>query len=108
MDGERCEAGMSSEPVLVHLAISGLRGRTREGRTGGIKIGERKIYSLAYADDVVVMAEGEGRMMGMMKVLEKYLEGKRLELNVGKTRVVRCRRGEEDGRKWYGNGRTGK
>lgn len=44
----------------------------------------------------------------MMKVLEKYLEGKRLELNVGKTRVMRCRRGEEDGRKWYGNGRRGK
>lgn len=48
---------------------------------------------LAYADDVAILAEDEGRLKGMMKWLEGYLEGKCLTLNVGKTKVMRCRKG---------------
>lgn len=36
-----------------------------------------------YADDIALMAEDEGGMRGIMKGLEKYMEKKKLELNVG-------------------------
>lgn len=53
----------------------------------------RKIFSLAYADDVAVTAEDEGGMKGMIRVLEKYVKGKSLEVNVEETKVLRCRKG---------------
>jgi len=40
------------------------------------------------------MVEEEGKMKSMLKRLERYLDKKRLELNVGKTKVLRFREGE--------------
>lgn len=48
---------------------------------GGVKIKGRKIYTLVYADDIVLIAEEEGEMKSMLERLEKYLDGKGLELN---------------------------
>lgn len=48
---------------------------------------------MAYADDVVLLAEEEGEMRSMIERLEEYLEKKRLELNIGKTKMVRFMRG---------------
>lgn len=71
-----------------------------------MKLGERKIYSLAYADDVAVLAEDEEGMKGMIARLEKYLDGKGLEVNVDKTKVMRCRKGGGDGKRYRGGGRV--
>ena len=60
---------------------------------GGIKLGNEKVYCLAYADDMVLLAEDEEGMAHMMGKLEGYLEEKRLEVNVEKTKVMRFRRG---------------
>lgn len=60
---------------------------------GGVRLGERKIYTLAYADDVVLLAEKEEEMRSMMERLEGYLERKKLELNAGKTKIVRFGKG---------------
>jgi len=38
---------------------------------GGIKIGDVRIYSLAYADNMIWMAEGEDEMRSMMERLER-------------------------------------
>lgn len=44
---------------------------------------------------------------GLMGMMERYLDGKGLELNTKKTKVMRCRRGG-DGRKYgcIGKGRN--
>ena len=55
--------------------------------------GGKKVYTLAYADDVAVVAEEEEEMRGMMAKLERYLDGKGLQLNVGKSKIMRCRKG---------------
>lgn len=49
---------------------------------------ERKVYTLLYADDVVMMAEEEGDMRCMMARLERYLQDNRMELNVRKTKIL--------------------
>lgn len=38
------------------------------------------------------MAKDEDGMKGMIKVLDKYVEGKDLEVNVVKTKVIKCRK----------------
>lgn len=59
----------------------------------GIKVGERKVYTLAYADDMVLMAEEKEEMRSMIGRLEEYLDRKKLELNVNKTKKMRFRKG---------------
>lgn len=41
-----------------------------------MRLGEEKIYTLAYADDVVLIAEEEDGMRSMIERLEGYLEKK--------------------------------
>ena len=51
-----------------------------------MRVGERRICTLAYADNVVVLAES------MMRRIEEYFEKRKLKANVGKTKVMRFRR----------------
>ncbi|XP_076301689.1 uncharacterized protein LOC143219703 [Lasioglossum baleicum] len=49
---------------------------------------------LERGDDIAMLAEEEDGMRGMMGVLERYLGGKKLQLNADKSKVMRCRVGE--------------
>lgn len=80
-------------PSLFTLLLVDIDEVLEKGGWGGVKLGERKIYTLAYADDIAVMAEDEEEMKGIMDKLDKYLEEKGMELNVGKTKIMRCRKG---------------
>lgn len=57
-----------------------------KGGWRGVRIGGRKIYTLAYADDMMLLAEDEDEMKGLMGKMERYLDGKGLELNTEKTK----------------------
>lgn len=54
----------------------------RKGKWGEVKRMEERVYTLAYADDVVLLAKEEEGMRSMIKRLERYLKEKGLELNV--------------------------
>lgn len=72
---------------------------------GWAKIGGDRLYTLAYADDIVVLAEEEGQMRSMMRRLWCYLRGKNLEVNNAKTKIMRFRRGGEREKRirWWWN-----
>lgn len=78
---------------LFTLLLADIDEVLEKGGWGGVKLGGRKIYTLAYADDIAVIAEDEEEMKGIMGKLDKYLEEKGMELNVGKTKIMRCRKG---------------
>jgi len=80
-------------PLLFNLLIADMEEELRRIKWGGVKLGEERIYSLAYADDIVLLSEEEGEMRSLMERLEKYTSRKGLELNVEKTKIVRFRRG---------------
>lgn len=54
-----------------------------------MKLGEEREYTVAYADDIVLMAEREDEMRSMLERLEGYLDKKRLKLNLEKTKIMR-------------------
>lgn len=65
----------------------------RNGQTGGIAIGVKKIWSQAYADDVVVLARTAVEIKTLIKRFYKYLTKKKLELNVNKSKIVKFKKG---------------
>lgn len=70
-------------------------GKIKCGRATVI-LGGRKVLCLAYADDVVLMAEKKKEIRSMLEMLKWYLDRKKLELNAEKTKVMRFRK--SDGR----------
>jgi len=70
-------------------------------------LGERRIYTLAYVDDIVLLSEDEGGLRSMISRLEDYLEKKRLELNVDKTKIMRFRKGKgrTSKKEWWWKGK---
>ncbi|KAH0812552.1 hypothetical protein GEV33_010238 [Tenebrio molitor] len=67
-------------------------------------LGREKVWSLAFADDMVIVAKSERKMKEMMRNLEKYVRKKKLEVNVEKTKMMvfskRKRKNEESEWKW--------
>lgn len=56
-------------------------------------MGGERIWSLAYADDLIIMAKSEEGMKEMLKRMEKYLKRKKLYLNIEKSKMVCFRSG---------------
>lgn len=59
-----------------------------------MRLETERIYTLAYADDVVLTAEEEKRMRSIIEMLGRYLERKELELNAVKSKMMRFRKGD--------------
>lgn len=62
---------------------------------GGIKLEEDRIFTLAYADDMVLLTKNEEEMRSMIERLERYLEKKGLKLTTEKTKLMRFKKGGE-------------
>lgn len=79
-------------PGLFAIFLANIDKVFRKGGWEGVKVGMRKVYSLAYADDIALLAEDEEEIKVMLGRLEEYLDKKGFNLNVEKTKVTR----------WYG------
>lgn len=74
---------------MFSLLIADLEEKMRRREKGGIEIEGRKLYTLSYADNEVLMAkEGEGLRL-TIKELKGYLKEKGLEVNPRKSKVMR-------------------
>lgn len=81
-------------PMLFNLLMADLEEEMGRGeRLGGVRLMGEKIFSLAYADDIVLIAEEERGMKWLIGKAEEYMEKKGLEVNVEKTKIMRFRRG---------------
>ncbi|KMQ86416.1 hypothetical protein RF55_14592 [Lasius niger] len=84
---------MSAEPEYVQSINGEFGGGNEERKVGRVRLGDERIWTLAYADDVVLISKEEDGMRSMIERLEGYLERKGLELNVGKLKIMRFRKG---------------
>lgn len=78
--------GCPLSPMLFNIMIADLKDMMGRVKWGRIEVEKRRIYSLVYADDVVLLAE-EG-MRSKIRRLEEYIDEKRLELNVEKNNEI--------------------
>lgn len=59
-----------------------------ERSVGGIKLGATRIWTLAYADDMMLVAKNREALLDMMGTLGRFLKERELVLNVEKTKVM--------------------
>lgn len=105
MDGKRSETRVSIEPSF-NILLADIEEDIRNGRWGSIRLGKQKVFTLTYADDLVLLVESKDDMRTMRR-LERYLEEKKLTLNVEKTKIVRFRkdRGRKKKIEWRWKGK---
>lgn len=80
--------GCRLSPVLFNLLIADMEKEMRKIKWGGVKLGEDRVNTLAYSDDMVLLAENKETMRSMIESLEEYLERKGLELNTEKAKKL--------------------
>lgn len=51
--------GCPLSPMLFNILLADLEEEMRKGGWGGVKLEEGKVYTLAYADDLALLAEEE-------------------------------------------------
>ena len=56
----------------------------------GIKIAERNINNLRYADDTTLMAESEEELKSLLMKVKEESEKAGLKLNIQKTKIMSC------------------
>jgi hypothetical protein len=79
----------------------------KKAQAGKSVAGREKVWSLVFADNLVIVAKSEREMKEMMSSLGKYRRKKKLEVNVKKTKMMvfnkRKRKGEGNEWKWEGS-----
>lgn len=83
MDGEGCKTGMSTKSDAFNLMTADLEEMAKV-KWGAVRLEGNRIYTLAYADDIVLLAEKEGEMKSMIERFERYMSKKGFVVNTEK------------------------
>lgn len=93
--------GCVLSPLLFNLYV---RMYMEKRRIGGIKLGRDRIWSLAYAD-IVIVAKNKVALLDMLGTFRRFLDKRGLMLNAGKTKVMVFNKNEkEKAEKWIWGG----
>ena len=65
-----------------------MRNAGLEEAQAGIKIAERNINNLRYADDTTLMAESEEELKSLLMKVKEWSEKAGLKLNIQKTKIM--------------------
>jgi len=83
-------------PLLFNMYMAELEKRLEKRGIRGVGIGGKRIWNLAYADDIVLVAKNRDAIMDMMWTLKIFLKDRRMELNTEKSKIlVYNRKGRE-------------
>ena len=95
--------GCVLSPILFCLYIAELEDVFRERNIGGIRLGNERIWSLAYADDIVILAENREALLDMCGTMKKFIKKRRLILSTEKTKILvfnKGKNGKKEKWKW--------
>lgn len=84
--------GFPLRPLLFNVLIIDLKKEMGLIKLGGVRLWNERMHTLAYADDMVLIAKKENEMRSMIDRLKKYFERKRLKLNVEKSKILRFKK----------------
>ena len=87
--GKEVRQGCILSPCLFNFyAEYIMRNAELEEAQAGIKIAERNINNLRYADDTTIMAESEEELKGLLMKVKEESEKVGLKLNIQKTKIM--------------------
>lgn len=84
--------GCVMSPLLFNLYMAELEEKLEKRKLGGVGIGRKRIWNLAYADDLVLLANNRDAIQDMMATFRRFLKERNLILCVEKTKMVVCNR----------------
>ena len=94
--------GCVMSPILFSLFINGLAKKIN-AETKGIKVGERRVRLLLYADDIVLLAESAKDLQKMLDIVTQYSRQWRFRVNPKKDKsevMLFGRKPRNKDRKW--------
>lgn len=83
--------GCLLNPLLFSVLIVNLEKEMGRVKWGEVKLKKGKVYTLSYADDLVLIAKKD-EMRSIIDRLERYVERNRLELNAKKSKVTKFKK----------------
>jgi hypothetical protein len=87
-----------AQPLLFTIYVANMDEKLKKAQVGESVVKREKVWSLAFADDMIILAKSVKKMM------EKYVRKKKLEVNVEKTKMMvlnkKKRKSEEN--RWLG------
>ena len=96
--------GCVLSPILFCLYTSELESEFRKRNIGRVKIGNIRIWSLDYADDLVLLALNREALLDMMDTLKFFLKIRDLMLSTDKSKVLFYHKKANEKKKKFGNG----
>jgi len=84
--GKGVRQGCVLSPLLFNLYMAGIDEMLKTREIRGVEIGRVRIWNLAYADDIVLLAKNKEALEDMIGTFRKFLRNRNLELNVGNLR----------------------
>lgn len=82
--------GCLLSPILFCIYIAGLEKEYEKRNVGGVKIGKKRVWTLVYADDIVLLAYNREAILNMLATLKIFLKSRDLVLSTEKTKVMIC------------------
>ena len=97
--------GCPISPLLFAIYISDIDKVLNNWQSGGVRIGDKKLHCLAYADDIVLMATTPGELKDMIATTAKFAGKRDLKISTDKTKVLRfSKNGIKSTQRWQCNG----
>lgn len=78
--------------LVFTLLTADVEDEMKKGQIDGVQIGKKRFWTLAYADDLVMLAKSEESMRELMKRMKRYIRKKKLLLNTEKSKMICFRR----------------
>lgn len=86
--------GCPLSPILFNIYINDLDDEIRKKGEGGTALNSNtKIFTLIYADDLVLVAENGEDLNRMLKSLQKWTDKNKMEVNISKSKIMIFRNG---------------
>jgi exonuclease III len=85
--------GCPLSPLLFAIYISELDAVLKRNQLGGVVLGRSKIHSLAFADDLAILARSAAELKDMIKAVHRFAAGRELNINDKKSKIMMFSRG---------------
>lgn len=90
---EGVRQGCQLSPFLFNLFLNDLDNELRKTRGSAVNVGLLNLYSLLFADDLIIFAETANMMQKLICNFESYCRKWKLKVNMKKTKIVVFRNG---------------